>query len=368
MLDCASQSGARMTLILSNDDVEKLLTMPECIDLMEEAYIELAEGRGISRTRSDCFAPTTRPDALYSLKSMDGVVPKLGVGAVRINSDIITWPKRGNNMRREKVPAAPNNRYVGLVLLFSVETGEPLAILPDGVMQRIRVGAANGLGIRYLARKNARTVGILGSGWQAGAQLTAACAVRDVETIRCFSPNPENRDTFAATMSALLGVRVDPVAEPEAAIKGADIVMCASNSIDHIFFERWIEPGMHLSSIKRPEIEVKAIKRADRVIIHWNDPTPIHVAAKGVVIEEKVEGRGWQLAEEIDFKQLATLPELVIGRVDGRKSDADVTCFINNIGLGFQFAAAGALVYRKAKESGLGHEVPTDWFTEDVHP
>ena len=148
-----------MTLILSNDDVEKLLTMPECIDVMEEAYIELAEGRGISRTRSDCFAPTTRPDALYSLKSMDGVVPKLGVGAVRINSDIITWPKRGNNMRREKVPAAPNNRYVGLVLLFSVETGEPLAILPDGVMQRIRVGAANGLGIRYLARKNARSVG-----------------------------------------------------------------------------------------------------------------------------------------------------------------------------------------------------------------
>jgi ornithine cyclodeaminase/alanine dehydrogenase-like protein (mu-crystallin family) len=123
-----------------------------------------------------------------------------------------------------------------------------------------------------------------------------------------------------------------------------------------------------LSSIKRPEIEVKAIKRADRVIIHWNDPAPIHVAAKGVVIEEKVEGRGWQLAEEIDFKQLATLPELVIGRVDGRKSDADVTCFINNIGLGFQFAAAGALVYRKAKESGLGHELPTDWFTEDVHP
>jgi ornithine cyclodeaminase/alanine dehydrogenase-like protein (mu-crystallin family) len=81
-----------------------------------------------------------------------------------------------------------------------------------------------------------------------------------------------------------------------------------------------------------------------------------------------VEGQGWQLAEEIDFKQLATLPELVIGRVDGRKSDTDVTCFINNIGLGFQFAAAGALVYRKAKENGLGHEVPTDWFTEDVHP
>jgi alanine dehydrogenase len=357
-----------MTLILSNDDVEKLLTMRECIEVMEEAYVELAEGRGVSRTRSDCFTPTSRADALYSLKSMDGVIPKLGVGAVRINSDIITWPKRGNNMRREKVPAAPNQRYVGLVLLFSVENGEPLAILPDGVLQRMRVGAANGLGIKYLARTNASTLGILGSGWQAGAQLMAACAVRDVGTIRCFSPNAKHREAFAASMGALLGVDVRPVANPEEAITGADIVMCATNSIDHIFFERWIEPGMHLSSIKRPEIEVAAIKRAERVVIHWNDPAPIHVAAKGVTIEEKVEGRGWQLAEEIDFKRLPTLPELVVGRAEGRRSDADVTCFINNIGLGYQFAAAGALVYRKAKESGLGHEVPTDWFTEDVHP
>ena len=64
-----------MTLILSNDDVEKLLTMREYIDVMEEAYVELAEGRGVSRTRSDCFAPTTRSDALYSLKSMDDVAP-----------------------------------------------------------------------------------------------------------------------------------------------------------------------------------------------------------------------------------------------------------------------------------------------------
>src|SRR2546427_2759558 len=211
-----------MTLILSNDDVEKLLTMRECIAVMEEAYAELADGRGVSRTRSDCFTPTTRADALYSLKSMDGVAPKLGVGAVRINSDIVTWPKRGNAMRREKVAAAPNNRYVGLVLLFSVENGEPLAILPDGVIQRMRVGAANGIAIKHLARNNAKSLGILGSGWQAGAQLMAACAVRDVKTIRCFSPSPQNRDAFAKAMSASLGVEVVPVDQPEDAIKDAD--------------------------------------------------------------------------------------------------------------------------------------------------
>ena len=84
-----------MTLILSNEDVDKLLTMPECIDVLEEAYVELAEGRGITRTRSDCITPTQMPDAVYGLKSMDGVCPKLGVGAIRINSDIVTVSRSG---------------------------------------------------------------------------------------------------------------------------------------------------------------------------------------------------------------------------------------------------------------------------------
>src|SRR6478672_908014 len=182
-----------MTLILSNDDVEKLLTIEECIAALEDYYVVLAEGRGLSRTRSDCLVPTGQDDAHYSLKSMDGVIPKLGIGAVRINSDIITMPKIGNAVRREKIPAAPNDRYVGLVLLFSTHNGEPLAIFPDGVLQHIRVGATNGLGVKYMARENARTIGILGSGWQAETQLTAACSVRKIETIRCFSPNRENR-------------------------------------------------------------------------------------------------------------------------------------------------------------------------------
>jgi alanine dehydrogenase len=358
-----------MTLILSNDDVDKLLAMPECIAVLEEAYAELAAGRGVSRTRSDCFTPTAREDALYSLKSMDGVIPKLGVGAVRINSDIITWPKRGNNVRREKVPAAPGNRYVGLVLLFSTENGEPLAIFPDGVMQRMRVGAANGIGVKYLARQNAKTVGILGSGWQAGAQLMAACAVRAISGIRCHSPNAENRTAFAQQMTEALGIEVVPVGAPEDAIRGADIVMCATNTVDPVFFEHWIEPGMHLSSIKRPEIEAKAVKRADRVAIHVNEEKPIHVMAKNLTVPEKANGRGWEAGDgDIDFAKLPTLPDLVTGRAEGRKSDREVTCFINNIGLGYQFAAAGALLYRKAKASGAGHDLPTDWFTEDVHP
>jgi len=356
-----------MTLILSNDDVEKLLTMPECIDVLEQAYVELAEGRGVNRTRSDCITPTTNPDAVYGLKSMDGVIPKLGIGAIRINSDIVTFPKKGNNVVREKVPAA-NGRYVGLVLLFSSENGEPLAILPDGVMQRMRVGAANGLGVKYLARRDATKVGILGCGWQAGAQLMAACAVRKINSIRCFSPTKANREAFAKVMTALLGVEVIPVDQPEEALAGADVAMCASNSLDPIFFERWLVPGLHVTSIKLPEIEVKAIKRADRLVLHAHEQSPLHVTTRDLALAKKANEHGWSMGREIDFDRLPTLPDLIVGRAQGRQSDNEVTCFLNNIGLGYQFAAAGAVVYRKAKDNGVGHELPTDWFTEDVHP
>src|SRR6266550_6407076 len=104
-----------------------------------------------------------------------------------------------------------------------------LANFPDGVVQRMRVGAANGLGVKYLARQDARQVGILGSGWQAGAQLMAVCAVRDIETISCFSPNRANREAFSREWNAKLGVKVVPVQTPEEAMGNADIAMCATN-------------------------------------------------------------------------------------------------------------------------------------------
>jgi len=357
-----------MTLILSNDDVAKLLTMRECIDVLEDVYVELAYGRGVNRVRSDCLVPSGQGDALYSLKSMDGVIPKLGIGAVRIDSDIVTWPKQGNNMRRVKVPAAPGGRYVGLVLLFSSQTGEPLAIIPDGVMQRIRVGATNGLGIKYLARKSANSVGILGSGWQAGSQLMAACAVREIKTIRCFSPNRDHCEAFAREMSGTLGVEVVPVPQPEDALGRADIALCATNSIDNVFFERWIKPGVHVNSIKITEIELAAIRRADRLVLHTHDDKPLHVTTTGLDVAEKDGNKGWALGKGIDFARTPTLAEVIVGQAPARSTDSEVTCFINNLGLGYQFAAAGAAVYSKAKEAGLGHELPTDWFTQDVHP
>lgn len=358
-----------MTLILSNDDVENLLTMPDTIGALEEAYKEMADGRGITRTRSDCIAPTSHaPDAVYGLKSMDGVVPALGVGAIRINSDIVTNPVIGNTQRRVKVPAAPGNRYVGLVLLFSTANGEPLAIFPDGVLQHMRVGATNGLGVKYMARKNSKVLGLLGSGWQAETQLTAACAVRDIEEVRVFSPNKENRENFAKRMSEVVGLDIRPVDHAEEAIKGTDVAMCGTNSIDAVFFKDWMEPGMHVSSIKKPEVEPAAILAADRVAVHTHDTTPIVVVAEGAPFQEQSKDKGWNAAQKLDFTKYPTIPELIVGRAKGRENDKEVTCFLNNLGMGFQFAAAGSVIYKRAVEQGAGHELPTDWFTETVHP
>ena len=355
-----------MTLLLDNDDVARLLPMPETIAALETGYRDLAAGLAVTRPRSDCLAPTERGDAVYGLKSMDGVVPSMGVGAVRLNSDIITWPTRGNTQRREKLPAAEGARWVGLVLLFSTATGEPLAIFPDGVMQRLRVGATNGIGARLLSRADLTTVGILGSGWQAGAQLMAVCAVRDITAVRCHSPTPDNRAAFAAEMTGNLGIPVVAVATPEEAVAGADIVMCATNAIEPVFIAEWIEPGMHITAIKRPEIAPEAIARAKPVVIHTGVPTPVQSISSDL---GEVLPKRYRTTDEFDaFSVFPVLTDLVSGRIEGRKSPEDVTCFINNLGLGFQFAAAGAALYQRAREAGAGRELPTDWFTETVHP
>ena len=240
-----------MTLILSNDEVEAALSMADCLAASEESYRALGRGEAATGVRGEILSPSNRPDALHSLLTMAGVVPAFGIGAVRINSDILTWPETAHGLRRVKVPAAPGGRYVGLVLLFSTETGEPLAIYPDGIVQRMRVGAACGLAAKSLARADARTLCILGSGWQAGGQAMAMTEVRDIDTIRCYSPTAENREAFAGEWRDKLEIDVSAAASIGEAVAGADIVACATNSMEPVLMADLIEPGMHVSSVKR---------------------------------------------------------------------------------------------------------------------
>lgn len=358
-----------MTLLISNDDAQALLDMADCVAILEQTYAASHAGTAINGRRSDMVGPAGSPDSAYVLKMMGAIQPDLKVGAVRINSDLFNWISEGSQRRRVKVPAAPGDRWVGLVLLFSTETGEPLAIFPDGVVQRMRVGATSGIAVGRLARTDAAVLAILGTGWQAEAQVLAAAAVRSLREIRCFSPNPDRRDSFAAKIQNALGIPAHAMTSPKNAVRGADIVLCATNSSGHVFHEEWLEAGMHVGSIRDRELGPAAIARADLVVVHDRDNlTGQHVAiAKGAVFEEKRK----ELGQDPRTSRLVSAPslaELVGGEIGGRQNAAEITCFLNYHGVGLQFAALGALLYRKAVELGRGHYLPTDWFTEDVHP
>ena len=359
-----------MTLILGNEDVEDLLTMEDVIAALEPAYRNIAEGRAVAGGRADLVSETPYDkDARYWLKMASGIVPDLEVGTIRINSDIVTWPKDGNKLRRVKKPLAPGKRWVGLVLLFSSATGEPLAIFPDGAIQRMRVAGSTGLSIKHMARENAEVLGLLGTGWQAGAHLEAACAVRPIKRVNCFSPTPGHSEKFAAEMAERHGIEVVAAKSPEDAVKGADIVVAATNSMNNVFFADWVEPGMHLATIRDGEFETAVLKRVDILAIH--DPGNMgddHIhAPKGLTIPDL----GKEIAEVEGFDEILKAPvlaEFVAGKAKGRTKDDQVTCFLNYHGLGFQFTATGAAFYAKAVEAGRGHELPTEWFTEDMLP
>src|SRR5439155_4316718 len=191
-------------------------------------------------------------DAVYALKSMDGVVPFLGVAAIRLTSEILTWPKDASGRAKKvRIGAAANGRFIGLVMLVSTTTGEPLAIFPDGIVQRLRVGATTGLAAKYLARADATEVAMLGCGHQAHAQILAIAEVRKVRRVRCYSTNAEKRVAFAWDMAERTGIAIEASPSPQQAVRGADMVLCATNRFSPVCLADWIEPGVHVSSIAR---------------------------------------------------------------------------------------------------------------------
>jgi ornithine cyclodeaminase/alanine dehydrogenase-like protein (mu-crystallin family) len=330
---------------------------------MDIAYRDLGLQQGADGIRSEILTPTVRDDALYALLTMNGVIPRFGISAVRINSDILTWPASAAGLRRVKVAAAPKDRYVGLVLLFSTHTGEPLAIYPDGIVQRMRVGATCGLAARHLARTDVREAALIGTGWQAGAQVMAIRAVRDIERVRCYSPDGARCAAFARETQAHLGIEMVPVATARAAVAGADIVMCATNSMVPVLDAAWLEPGMHVSSLKRLELDARVAEAADVVFTHVRGAGSRVIRTAGAELARETEEQKAALSLEIKQATRPELADLLLGHAPGRQSDREITLFLNYTGLGYQFAATGHVIYTKARELGLGRELDADLLT-----
>lgn len=365
-------------LILNNEEIETLLSVDLALKALERAYLGQAGGTAVNRPRSDLYLPGVHEGSVYVFKTMEGGLVGSKVVALRLNSDIIRWEEREDRVVKDKVPMAPGKKWVGLIQLFSAETGEPLAMFPDGVIQRMRVAVTSALAAREMARQEASVMAIFGSGWQAGAHVPAFCAVRKLKKIKAYSPTRANRERFAKEMERLAGVPVEPLASPAEAAKDADILVAATNAITRVIEPGWMTPGVHVTCVKDCELGEETIRKADRVVIHARNFAPEnYIAGFG---DEKIAAH-----DPVDFLrgakksagettaapfwiQAPELREVIGGSVAGRKSADEVTCFINNIGLGIQFAAVGSAIYAEARAKGVGREIPTDWFLESVHP
>ncbi|HVB79593.1 MAG TPA: ornithine cyclodeaminase family protein [Candidatus Binataceae bacterium] len=358
-------------LILTNDMIEPLLHMPDCVAALEAMYRDFGLGEAADIPRHDALVANSRPGAVHGFKTMSGSWPRAGVTALRLNSDIVTWPERNGSRRRVKVPLSePGGRYNGSVLLFSTETGQLLAILNDGVMQKTRVGGSSGVAAKHLARADSRTMGLLGTGWQAEAQLEAIAAVRPLVLVKVFSPTRENRERFVARFRARLQLDIRAVDDPGAAAEGADILISATNSMMPTILPEWLRPGIHISSVRGSEIPLEALAKAQCLVVNTKSPVEAH-PAKGWPSEvpEFTNGDyGRPDIGPIDYARVPELKDIVAGTAPGRRSDADITCFHNYKGLGLQFAALGHIVYRAAKERGLGLAIDDAYFTQTVHP
>jgi alanine dehydrogenase len=356
-------------ILLTNDEVDQALTPQDAITATETIYRELAEGKAINRPRSQTYMPVEskeHPGFRYRFKSQEGSGVDSGVWALRITSDMAGFSYTAGVKRRRILPIATGNRYCGLVILFDIEKIEPIAIMPDGVIQKVRVAALSVVGAKYLAPEKPKVLGLFRSGWQGGAHLEFLCSEFQFERVKVYSPNQEHCREFCREMSSKLGRSVEAVDSPQKTVEGSDFVQAATAAWDAVFDGHWVEKGMYVASIggsdgsnKRREIDDETIRRADLYVVHSKEvarldqsPDVWEIAQKGI--------KTWESIQEVQ--------DLVAGRIKGRIAPDQITVFNNNTGAGTQFAAVGAAVLKRAKALGLGRQVPTEWFLEDVSP
>jgi ornithine cyclodeaminase/alanine dehydrogenase-like protein (mu-crystallin family) len=339
------------------------LAIDELYRGMEDMYADLGNGDAVNMTRSDGVTSVGGADH-YRLKSMPGVLPGENVAALRLDSDIVRWLESDDGrINQEKQPRAPGGRYVGLVLIFEVETGTPLVIFPDGYVQKLRVGMASAIGAKHLAPEGARTLGLIGSGWQAEGQIEAMTTVFDLDSVSVYSTTAENREAFADWISSEYGVPAEPVEEAADAFD-AEIVHSATDSRTAVYDAEWLTSGTHLGSIGPYESDLGAIDAADATVVHWpGGREEVHWTR-----DVDPDDVPYLDSKPVDYDEFPTLGELVTGQVDGREHEDDITFFLNQMGMGCQFAVIGSIVHEHAETHDLGLELDDDLFTQELVP
>lgn len=232
----------------------------------------------------------------------------------------------------------------GYLSLVDARTGELKAVVESVCLSRMRTGAASGVATRVLARADAATLGLIGTGSQALAQVEAVCAVRAIRAVHVYGRDPVRTRQFCARAQAVVGVPVSPVDEPRAAVRGADIVTLITSAREPVIDGAWLEPGMHINaagsnSMDRRELGVDAIERCDRIVVDARDVARRECGDLRPLVE-----RG-----TLAWDDLPELGEILVGRATGRTA-ADEIMLYESHGMGVQdLFAAHAVI---ASQSG----------------
>lgn len=354
-------------LLINNETASQVLEIDKCIEVIEKAFREEGLGSAANRTKSQMHLPTSSPERWYRFSSAEGGLRHSGVVAIRIKSDVLCWPESYGQQRNYYYCMEPE-RFCGLILLFKAENGEPLAIMNDGVIQHMRVGATAAVAAERMAREDASVVGLLGSGGMAESHLRAYAAVRSLKLAKVFSPNQEHREKFTVRMAQELGFEVIPTKTPHEAIRDSDIVATCTDTGTPILFGEWLEPGMHVTSVNHREIDAGIYGCLDRYVKYQSGLADNYFTTSESWRPPSLGGGGPEqerlLRSSVKLKQ-SILTDLLVKGIPGRESQTEIN-FFKSEGTGVQFAAVSDLAYRLCREQNLGQELPLDWFIQKI--
>lgn len=324
----------RKVLLISQDEVKKLLPMPECVEAMREAFLALESGSILQPLRSVTKLPGG--NVLAFMPSHDSAAGDFAAKAISV------FP--GNH-------GSGVDAHQGVVLLFEAERGSLLAIIDATAITGIRTAAVSAVAADCLARPDATTLGILGAGTQARAHIEAMMAVRRIRDVAVWSPYPDEAARFAEREASRTGLPVKAAARAEEAVAGRDIVCTVTPAKEPILKGAWLSPGTHVNAIgacvpTARELDTDAIRRA-RLYVDRMESALAEAGDVVIPLNEGAIGRGHILGE---------LGAALAGKVEGRTGPADVTAF-KAVGLAMQDLAAARRVYRNAVAAGLGTAV-----------
>jgi ornithine cyclodeaminase/alanine dehydrogenase-like protein (mu-crystallin family) len=237
------------------------------------------------------------------------------------------------------------------VTLFDPKVGGMTALLQADYLGQMRTGAASGVATKKLARPDAATVGLYGTGKQARTQLLAVCKVRAITRVHVYSRDESRRKQFAEQMSRECGTEVVPVAAPEEAARGRDIVITATTSREPVLRGEWLAEGAHVNLIgsnflAKTEADVEVFRRAAVVTVDSKEQAKLEAGDFVTALREGV----------LHWANIHELSQVLIGRYPGRQSPRDITVF-KSLGLGVEDIAVAAKLVDLARQQGVGREL-----------